>query len=472
MNDVGTQAHPRAMIGQVAVWCAHDDIVAVSALTPHPKNNNTHPPRQIELLAKIIRENGWRGAITISERSGYITKGHGRLMAAMAAGMNEAPVEYQGYANEAEELADLLADNKIAELAEFDDEKTRALLLNLKDFDIDFEIAGFEITDVDKLISLGNPGKTDPDQVPDLDPAQPPQSKIGQIWALGDHRLICSDARDAAAIERLMHGDLAHMVFTDPPYNVNYQGRKTKRKKIKNDNLPAIDFRELIEAAFVNAFNNSIGGAGIYICHADLEWKTFRESMINAGWLLKQSLVWEKNSFVLGRQDYQWRHEPILYGWKPAPTGAGGHRWYGGRKQDTVVPLPDGVMIEHIGEDTVVVTVDIGLQRLVLQVPSYDVIFAGDDALQSIWKVAKPLKSEEHPTMKPVALIERAIRNSSRPGEIVLDMFCGSGSTLMACETTGRRARTSELDPHYCDIIVKRWEDYTGKKAELVEVDG
>lgn len=459
---------PRKMVEGVAVWCRFDELAPVVDLREHPKNNNTHPDRQIRLLAKIISESGWRAPITVSRLSGFITKGRGRLLAARVAEMVCVPVEYQGYTDEAAELADLLADNKIADMAEFDDEMTRALLLDLRDLDIDFEVAGFELSEVDKLISLGSVGDTDPDDVPDVDTTVPARSLMGRVWALDDHRLICGDASRPADIQAVVGADLAHMVFTDPPYNVNYQGQKKKRKKIENDNLSDVDFRHLMDSAFAGAIECCVGGAAIYICHADLEWRSFREAMIGAGWLLKQCLVWEKNGFILGRQDYHWRHEPILYGWKPADPGTGGHRWYGGRKQDTVITLPDGVLIEDCGEEGVSITVDIGLQRIVLQVPSYEVVFSGDDALQSIWKVAKPMKSEEHPTMKPVELIERAIRNSSRPGDIVLDMFCGSGSTLIACETTGRRARVVELDPHYCDVIVKRWEEFTGGSAELV----
>ncbi len=409
MMNPGIDTIERTRAGLIPVWCAFDEVVAIDRLTPHPKKNNVHPDRQIELLARIIMVTGWRAPITVSTLSGFVTKGHGKLAAALFAGFGAAPVEYQHYADEAAELSDLLADNKIAELSYLDEERTRALLIDLKEYGADFELAGFELAEVDRILTFGTRGKIDPDEVPEIDETEPPITQPGDIWELGGHRLICADATCADAAGRLMAGDLAAMVFTDPPYNVDYVGGTKAQLKIKNDNLKAAQFASLIRRALFNMRSYVAPGGAIYVCHADKEWRAFRGGLEDAGWMLKQCLIWEKNQFVIGRQDYHWRHEPILYGWNP---GAG-HQWHGGRKQDTVIDLPDGVLVEDKGNGSALITVDIGLQRVVFNVSGLEVLFTGDDSIQSIWKIEKPLKSEDHPTMKPVALVERAIRNSS-----------------------------------------------------------
>ncbi len=454
----------RARAGLIPIWCAFDDVIALDRLKPHPKKNNVHPDRQIELLSRIIMVTGWRAPITVSTLSGHVTKGHGKLAAAIFAGFGSAPVEFQHYEDEAAEISDLLADNKIAELSYLDEEETKALLIDLKEYGADFELAGFELSEVDRILTFGTRGKTDPDEIPEIDETEPPITNPGDIWELGGHKLICADATCPNAASKLMDGAMAAMVFTDPPYNVDYAGGTKAHLKIKNDNMKSVQFGSLIRRALFNMRNHATPGGPIYICHADKEWRAFRGGMEDAGWMLKQCLIWEKNQFVIGRQDYHWRHEPILYGWNPGS----GHKWHGGRKQDTVINLPDGVLVEEKSDGSAMITIDIGLQRVVFYVSGFEILFSGDDSMQSIWKIEKPLKSEEHPTMKPVALVERAIRNSSLPGEIVIDWFCGSGSTLIACEITGRRARVMELDPHYCDVIVARWENFTGRQSARV----
>lgn len=451
---------PVKRIGDIGLWCLFDEIVPIDRIVPHPKANNTHPQKQIALLSKIIQISGWRAPITISKRSGYVTKGHGKLLAAAHSQFSAAPVEYQDYADEASELADMSADNRIAELSALDEKMTKALLIDLHAAGFDFELAGFTLSEVEKLIDIGNVGKTDPDQVPDAD-SVPQRTMLGDLWILGGHRLLCGSATDRKCAARLMEGTEADMVFTDPPYNVNYQGQTKKHLTIKNDHLSADQFFKFITSAMANYYDHTRKGGAIYVCHSDKEWRAFRSGMEQAGWNLKQCLIWEKNQFVLGRHDYHWRHEPILYGSKPGMP----HRWYGGRKQDTVINLPDGVSIEKKEDGSAIVTIDIGLQRLVLKSPELEIIFAGDDSLQTIWKVKKPLANEDHPTIKPVELIERALTNSTQAGGIVSDWFGGSGSTLIACERLGRRARIMEFDPIYCDVIVKRWEAYTGKEA-------
>ena len=251
------------------------------------------------------------------------------------------------------------------------------------------------------------------------------------------------------------------MVFTDPPYNVDYQVATKDTMKIMNDNMDGDSFLQFLSGAFLNMYAFTADGGAIYVCHSDLERINFQGAMVAAGWLCKQCLIWAKNQFVLGRQDYQWRHEPILYGWKPGAA----HRWYGGRKQSTVIDDFAAITVKE-QEGEVVLTFASGLTSLALKVPSYEVLGIGDDATTTVWRVEKPLRSAEHPTMKPVNIPARAIKNSSLAGGSVLDPFGGGGSTLIAAEQLGRTCYMMELDPKYCDVIIQRWENLTGKKAE------
>lgn len=241
-------------------------------------------------------------------------------------------------------------------------------------------------------------------------------SKLGDLWRLGEHLLLCGDATKQEDVERLMKGCVADMVFTDPPYNVDYTGKTEDALKIENDKMDNDTFLQFLRDSFLNVCGATKEGGAIYVCHADSEGENFRKALSSSGWLFKQCIVWVKNTIVLGRQDYQWQHEPILYGWREGAS----HYWNGGRDQSTV------------------------------------------------WNIDKPNRSGEHPTMKPIELCAKAIKNSSPRGGIVLDTFGGSGSTLIACEKIGRVCRTMELDPKYCDVIVHRWEQFTGEKAELV----
>lgn len=257
-----------------------------------------------------------------------------------------------------------------------------------------------------------------------------PVSKLGDIWQLGAHRLICGDSTDKGVLERLMDGEKADMIFTDPPYNVNYESEDGK--KIQNDHMDSGDFNRFLFEAFSRMIEVSKEGAPIYVCHADSEGSNFRGSLIEAGWLLKQCLIWVKNHFVMGRQDYQWKHEPILYGWKPGAA----HKWYGKRKQSIVIEEFGETLIlqKETDNDGFVFHIKdaVTMQVIAIRVPSYEVV-ASDEA-SSIWRVEKPLKSTEHPTMKPIPLCAKAILNSSKLKDIVLDSFGGSGSTLVACE--------------------------------------
>ncbi|MBR6343684.1 MAG: site-specific DNA-methyltransferase, partial [Selenomonadaceae bacterium] len=237
----------------------------------------------------------------------------------------------------------------------------------------------------------------------------------------------------------------------------------TKAKlKIKNDNMTAEAFKEFLTEAFRNLHKSAEEGAAIYICHADSAGNEFREAMAASGWSLKQCLIWVKNQFVIGRQDYQWQHEPILYGWRTDGT----HRFFGGRKQGTVIEDSSIVLQEQ--EDSTLICVTIGTEQVVIRAREAEVISKADDSVMSIWRFEKPLRNGDHPTMKPIPLCARAIQNSSTEGEIVLDGFGGSGSTLIAAEQTGRSCFMMECDPVYADVIIKRWEEFTGQKAERI----
>lgn len=453
---------------KIPVYCAYDELVDITVIIPNPRNPNTHPQKQIELLAKIIKNQGWRAPITVSNRSGFVVRGHGRLLAAQFLGVSQVPVDRQDYATEAEEWADLIADNRIAELSQIDDAMLATLMTELSVSDLDINLTGFSDKQIDNLLADFKVSEVKEDN---FDPAaaaaeiKEPITKPGDIWQLGLHRLICGDATKPSDIERLMGGNLAAMVFTDPPYNVAYEGGTAEKLTIQNDNMPAAQFNQFLRDAFASMFLATQPGGAIYVCHADSEGSNFRGALQDAGWLLKQCLVWAKNQFVLGRQDYQWQHEPILYGWKPGAA----HNFYGGRKQGTVIEEAAPISVREDGEG-VLLTFMAGIQGVTIRVPSFEVLQTGDDGLSTVWRFEKPLRNGEHPTMKPIGLCARAIQNSSRPGEIVADFFGGSGSTLMAAEQTGRVGYMMEVDPVYCDVIVRRWEEFTGKRAVIFGV--
>lgn len=447
----------------ITIHCAYNDLADITTLVPNPRNPNSHPQKQIELLAKIIKSQGWRAPITVSKRSGFIVRGHGRLMAAQLLGVSQVPVDRQDYATEAEEWADLIADNRIAELSEIDDALLASLLSEINVGDIDMDLTGFTDKQIDNLLAdfkTKEVAEDNFDTAAAVAEIKEPITKPGNVWQLGQHRLMCGDATVITDVEKLMDGKLASMVFTDPPYNVAYEGGTADKLTIKNDNMPAERFKQFLHDSFTSMFMATEPGGAIYVCHADSEGSNFRGALQDAGWLFKQCLVWVKNQFVLGRQDYQWRHEPILYGWKPGAA----HRWYGGRKQGTVIEETAPIVVREDSEGALL-TFTTGIQTVSIRVPSFEVLESGDDSLATVWRFEKPLRNGEHPTMKPIGLCARAIQNSSRPSEIVVDFFGGSGSTLMAAEQTGRVCYTMELDPIYAQVIILRWQEFTGQTA-------
>lgn len=338
----------------------------------------------------------------------------------MLKGLKWAPVDFQDYASEEEEHADLIADNRIAELAEMDAEKLSDLLRELDgidDFNID--LTGFDETSLlDLLGEQHSPEDIEEDEVPELESNV--FSKVGDLWILGKHRLLCGDSTKEEDVARLMRGEQADLYITDPPYNVSYTGKTKDALTIENDAMADGAFRQFLIDSFTAADMNMKPGTAFYIWHSDSEGYNFRGACKDVGWDIRECLIWNKNAMVLGRQDYQWKHEPCLYGWKPGAP----HSWYSDRKQTTVVDMD------------------------------------------------KPQRNGEHPTMKPLKLFAYLIQNSSKAGDVVLDSFAGSGTTIIACEKMEREARLIELDPRYVDVIVRRYIKETGDENVKVERNG
>ena len=380
--------------------------VAVQQLIPYVKNSRTHSDAQVAQIAASIKEFGWTNPILVDGENGIIA-GHGRLMAARKLGHTEVPVIELAHMTDSQKKAYVIADNQLAMNAGWDTSLLSLELADLKDQGFNLDILGFDPKELDKLLEPEQvEGLTDEDAVPDI--PEEPVTKLGDIYQLGNHRLMCGDSTSIDAVEKLMDGQKADMVFTDPPYGVDYKG-------INNDDRGGLE--ELLRGSFGNYFATSKSGAACYVFHsdkcADIFHQVFREFFH-----FSSMIIWAKNSLTLSRTDYQSQHEPCLYGWMKN----GSHSFYGDRKQI------------------------------------------------SVWKFDKE-RVEGHTTPKPVALIERALQNSSKGGDVVSDLFGGSGSTMIACEKLGRQARMMELDPKYCDVIVKRWEDFTGKKAVLLTND-
>lgn len=389
----------------------------VDDLIPYARNSRTHSPEQVLQIAASIREFGWTNPVLVDGENGIIA-GHGRVLAAMKLSLDEVPVIELAHMSETQKRAYIIADNKLAEQAGWDAELLSLELGELQAEGFDLDLLGFDPAELGDLLELpAKSGLTDDDETPE--PPAVPVSQPGDVWRLGDHRVMCGDSLNIDQVARLMDGYRADLIVTDPPYNVAYEGGTADKLTIQNDSMSGTEFYGFLLDAYTAMFSVAKDGAGLYVFHADSEGMNFRKAMIDAGFKLAQCCVWVKQSLVMGRQDYHWQHEPVLYGWKP--TGA--HRWYSDRKQTTV------------------------------------------------WNFDRPSRNDVHPTMKPVALIEYPITNSSRGGDVVLDLFGGSGSTLIACEKTGRHARLMELDPRYCDVIVKRWQDFTGQIARLGESD-
>jgi len=387
----------------------------IARLIPYARNARTHSDDQVAQIAASIAEFGFTNPI-LAGADGVIVAGHGRVAAARHLGLEAVPVVVLDHLSPTQRRALVIADNRIAENAGWDDAMLRVELAALKDDDFDLSITGF---DADALAELmdgdesGGEGQSDENAVPEV--PETPISRPGDVWVLGRHRLLCGDATVAYSYKQLLGGEQVDMVFTDPPYNVNYANspndkRSGKNRAILNDNLGRA-FYDFLLAALTPTVASCRGA--IYVAMSSSELDVLQAAFRAAGGHWSTFVIWAKNTFTLGRSDYQRQYEPILYGWAEGTQ----RHWCGDRDQ-------------------------------------------GD-----VWNIKKPQKNDLHPTMKPVELVERAIRNSSRPGNVVLDPFGGSGTTLIAAEKSGRSARLIELDPKYVDVIVRRWQDWTGQQA-------
>ena len=401
--------------------------ILLSELSSDPSNARKHGEKNIETIVASLKRFGQQKPIVI-DSSNVVRAGNGTLEAARSMGWTEincVRTDLKG----SDAIAYAIADNRTAELAEWDDDVLAATLNGLLADDPDLlNAAGFDEEELATLLGDldgdGTTGEVEEDEVPEVPVI--PITKPGDLWILGKHRLLCGDSTKAEDVAGLMDGERADLWLTDPPYNValgmnetkeeaKKRNRRTDGKVVANDHMSDADFREFLKKCFAVAFESLKPGASFYIWHADSEGYNFRGAVIDNGQKTRQCLIWKKSSLCMGRQDYQWMHEPCLYGWKDGAA----HGWYSDRKQTTVL--------------------------------EYD----------------KPSRSEEHPTMKPVALIAYQVGNSTAPQGLVYDSFLGSGTTLIAAEQLGRKCYGMEISPQYCDVIVKRWENLTGEKAVL-----
>jgi len=390
-------------------------VTSINNLKSDHKNARKRTDRSAALIAESLNRYGAARSIVIDE-DGRILAGNGTVEGAKKAGINKVRIiETEGDEliavrrtglSEDEKVGLALADNRSSDLSEWDNEMLRQLS---EEHDL---TPWFEDDELLAEVLEPEQGKTDPDDVPEA-PADP-VTKPGDLWILGNHRLLCGDSTDTVALEQLMENKPADLWLTDPPYNVNYEGGSGL--KIQNDNMKDSEFRQFLHDVYVAANCFLRPGAAFYIWHADSEGYNFRGAAVDVGWKVRQCLIWLKSSLVMGRQDYQWKHEPCLYGW----TDGSAHYWGSDRKQTTILEFD------------------------------------------------KPRRNGEHPTMKPVELFQYQMANSTKQGDVVLDSFGGSGTTIIAAERIHRKARLMELDPAYCDVIVKRWEDFTGNTAVCI----
>ena len=401
-NESGLSVH---MASNIELW-------PLSRLKPYEKNARTHSSEQVAQIANSITEFGFTNPILVDSKDGIIA-GHGRMTAAQELNLSKVPVVVLDHLSDRQRRAYVLADNQLALNAGWDLDVLRSELKDLVDEDFNIDLIGFSDEELKDLM----PEELEPEYDGDADaipePPEDPISKPGDLWVLGEHRLLCGDSTNLQHIERLMDGKKADLWLTDPPYNVDYEGKTKEKLVIENDSKSDSDFRQFLVDVYTSADAVMNAGGAFYIWHADSEGFNFRGAAADMGWQVRQCLIWLKQHMVMGRQDYHWKHEPCLYGWKEGAA----HLWNTDRKQTTVLEFD------------------------------------------------RPSRNKEHPTMKPVDLFQYQMCNSTKKGAIVLDSFGGSGTTLIAAERARRKACLMELDPRYCDVIVKRWEEFTGKTA-------
>ena len=387
----------------------------ISRLIPRITNPRTHTPEQVAQIAASIREWGWTNPILVGADNDVLA-GHARLLAARQLEMSEVPVIQLGHLSEAQRRALVIADNQLAiSGAGWDEETLRLELAALHEESFDLNLIGFDDQELARLLAEQDAveGLTDEDAVPEV--PEIPVSAAGDHWILGNHKLLVGDATDRAPVAKLMAGEAADLVFTDPPYNVDYEGYTDDKLKIQGDRMTDADFKQFLEAAFRSCRTVVKPGASLYVCHSSSWQREFQNALEAAGFEVRCQIIWAKNTFAWGFGRYKFQHEPLFY----CHVAGQKDPWYGDRSQST------------------------------------------------LWEEKKPAANRLHPTMKPAGLVERALLNSSKAGDVVADLFGGSGSTVIGCERRGRKARLMELDPKYADVIVRRWQEYTGKQAVL-----
>ena len=430
----------------------------VQDLIPQINNSRTHSEEQVNQIVASINEFGFTNPLLIDEKDNIIA-GHGRLLASKKLKMEEVPCIVLSGLTEAQKKAYIIADNKMALNAGWDEELLKIELENLKELDFDLELTGFNIDELDDILGK-NEEETEivEDEVPEV--PEEPKAKLGDIYQLGNHRLMCGDSTSEEDVIKLMNGEIADLVVTDPPYNVNIgqgggsicsmriQNHRTDGATIKNDNMDDSEFNVFLIKAFKNIYENLKNGGVFYVWHGQTKSDIFIQTLRKNQLEIREMLIWNKDRLVMGRQDYQWKHEGCVYGWKDGAS----HYFIDDRKQTTVFEdkKPD---IKKMKKEELI--------KLLEEIYS-------DKHSTTIINEERPGVSEEHPTMKPVKLIARQVKNSSRIGEKVLDLFGGSGTTLITCEQLNRKCYMMEYDPHYIDVIIQRWENFTGKKAELL----
>lgn len=416
------QIEPKAMADTIEVYCAHDKIVDTDALVGNPRNPNKHPKGQIAALAKIIKRQGWRHPIVVSNRSGFVIKGHGRLLAAKELKASQVPVDYQDYESEASEYADLMADNKIQEFSELDLKMSADILQDIKDSgDIELEMSAFTEEALNELLAKNQEGEAKEDNFDvDAELEKPCFSKPGDIWHLGRHKVICGDSTNADTYSRLLGDTKVNLVCTDPPYMVNLESTSGK---IKNDDLNDKDAYEFLMKALGCMHESMAKDASIYVFYATAKGRIFHDAFEDAGFKVGAGLVWKKDRLVLTRTDWKYIHEPILWGWRKD----GKHKWYGDQKQKTVFEF------ERIKSSK-------------------------DDG-------------HGHPSSKPVPLIAYLIEQCTASNGLVLDSFLGSASTLIACEQLNRVCCGIELEPKFVDVAIERYKSFVNDDTDNIFVE-
>jgi len=441
----------------IKVYCEHTELRDPASLIPNPKNPNQHPPEQITLLSRIIKAQGWRVPITVSDRSGFIVRGHGRLEAAIELNLTETPVDVQHYDTEAEEYADMVADNRLSELSSMDNSMLFDILDELHQDGYNIELTGYMEEELERIQAehfKEKEGLTDPDEIPDFAQkdtfAQP-----GEIWLIGDkHKIICGDSTDSEVLARLIGKDPVGMIFTDPPYNVDYvpedQPRSDKSKQVKRKYKAGgimQDDGEFDTIAWLEAVETYMRQGAFYICSGG------KEAPLIHNWISERIapreptyIVWAKNSFSLGRRDYHRQHEFIFYSWL-------GDKHWAGTRTESDLWWADKQIVKEMDKESLIKMY-------------YEIIEQTD-----LWDVHRdPVQEYIHPTQKPVALAKRAMRFSSRVNDIVVDFFAGSGSTIIAAEQMGRKCYGVELDPYYVSVSLIRAYKFIG--VEPIRDDG